>query len=250
MPGDTAAREFRAKHGLGTEPVHDLRNLIAQIAELRLIEKVLVEDIDGAYAYDRELQRGFILLNAKRHWTRRRFTMAHELGHHVLGHQERVDKNVLDLYDPAEVEANAFAAELLMPATAIQESPRVHGMEEVAELAGHFSVSGRAMIVRLAALRVIDTTLRQKLQTEYDPAFVRGFFQTNVPDRIDIAGTALPRDFVEAVLKRYVAGRVSREGVIEALDITEADAEELLPPIQQNTTIMERANSGLLRNSV
>ncbi|MDP9025604.1 MAG: ImmA/IrrE family metallo-endopeptidase [Candidatus Eremiobacteraeota bacterium] len=250
MAGDAAAREFRAEHALGTEPVHDLRALIAQIAELRLTEKVLVEDIDGAYAYDRALQRGFILLNAKRHWTRRRFTMAHELGHHVLGHQERVDKNVLDLYDPTEVEANAFAAELLMPATAIRESPRVHGMEEVAELAGHFSVSGSAMIVRLAALRVIDNTLRQKLEAEYDPVFVRGFFQADVPDRIDTSGTVLPRDFVDAVLKRYVAGRVSREAAIEALDITEADAEELLPPFQHNMTVMERANSGLPRSSV
>jgi Zn-dependent peptidase ImmA (M78 family) len=250
VAGEAAAREFRASHGLGTEPIHDLRNLIVQIGELRLIEKVLVEDIDGAYAYDRELQRGFILLNAKRQWTRRRFTMAHELGHHVLGHQERVDKNVLDLYDPTEVEANAFAAELLLPATAIQESPRVHGMEEVAELAGHFSVSGRAMIVRLAALRVIDAKLRHKLEAEYDPAFVRDFFQTDVPDRLDVSSTSLPRDFVDAVIQRYEAGRVSREAAIEALDITEADAEELLPSKPQNTAIVERANSGLPRSSV
>jgi Zn-dependent peptidase ImmA (M78 family) len=70
--------------------------------------------------------KSLIVVNFKDSESRKRFTMAHELGHHFLHHSQDVfvDRtNSLSVhyrkkqhaYDKHEVEANVFAAELLMP---------------------------------------------------------------------------------------------------------------------------------------
>src|SRR3712207_7408724 len=57
--------------------------------------------------------------NGREATTRQRFTLAHELGHVRCGHAPAVDVDTIaDLAnrtDPLEVQANAFAAELLLP---------------------------------------------------------------------------------------------------------------------------------------
>lgn len=61
-----------------------------------------------------------ILINDQRDLHMQRFTAAHELGHFVLEHEGSLDREVrlpghTSGRDPKEVEADAFAAELLMP---------------------------------------------------------------------------------------------------------------------------------------
>ncbi|MBQ7524494.1 MAG: ImmA/IrrE family metallo-endopeptidase, partial [Alphaproteobacteria bacterium] len=63
-----------------------------------------------------------MLLNPKENARRRIFTLAHEIGHIVLGHRDGGDRMVdtrSDLVFPLkrtkEYEANEFAGELLMP---------------------------------------------------------------------------------------------------------------------------------------
>jgi len=105
--------------------------------------------------------------------TRQRFTIAHELGHHVLhGNRELfVDKNYIVHFrdgnssggvDPLEVEANHFAAELLMPSERVQElfKKRPFDMDDTRELrklATIFGVSGPAMTARLSSLGLFVT---------------------------------------------------------------------------------------------
>ncbi|MPZ20581.1 MAG: ImmA/IrrE family metallo-endopeptidase [Luteitalea sp.] len=106
--------------------------------------------------------------------SRRNFTVAHEIGHHVLGHQfhagehVHVDKgNYISQRgprsstgaDPREVEANQFAAALLMPSWLVQEEAERLGSppldSDVAEMARHFKVSEQAMTIRLTSLRLL-----------------------------------------------------------------------------------------------
>ena len=86
---------------------------------------------------------------------RRRFTLAHELGHWVCQVQEGKTAPVycrpVDVTEAAdralEREANVFAAELLMPEELVREEwPR---SATTAELAGWFGVSAEAMQWRL-----------------------------------------------------------------------------------------------------
>jgi Zn-dependent peptidase ImmA (M78 family) len=107
-------------------------------------------------------------VNANHHPNRQRFTIAHELGH-VLLHRSRLDAAVLidknknfiprdaisaEGTDPVEVEANAFASELLMPVKLVRqvlsESTRdLHDDEYLIALAKRFRVSLAAFQFRL-----------------------------------------------------------------------------------------------------
>jgi Zn-dependent peptidase ImmA (M78 family) len=101
--------------------------------------------------------------------TRQRFTIAHELAHFVL-HEERleskvhVDKGVLrrdtlasEGTDAVEIEANNFAAELLMPKAVLTETLGgknfdLEDEEAIASVAKKFKVSPVALQYRLQQL--------------------------------------------------------------------------------------------------
>ncbi|MFC0268024.1 ImmA/IrrE family metallo-endopeptidase [Kushneria aurantia] len=94
---------------------------------------------------------------ADEHQNRRRFTMAHELGHVLMGHvqpgvEPRRDTNFNAYGDPLETGANAFAAELLMPEAEIRR--HAHSATDVRHLAGIFGVSTSAISNRLKNLGI------------------------------------------------------------------------------------------------
>jgi hypothetical protein len=88
---------------------------------------------------------------------RRRFVVAHELGHHLL-HPSRVAfcaEGDLVRYEPGngETEANAFAAELLMPRRLFEpDCDAVPSLERVALLAQKFGATLTATAIRFVEL--------------------------------------------------------------------------------------------------
>lgn len=90
---------------------------------------------------------------------RQRFTIAHELGHHALGHGTRFRDTTsnFNVYyrDPVEVEANAFAAALLMPSRYVWSEFNAGRANDVARLADTFGVSQVAMLYRLKNLGIV-----------------------------------------------------------------------------------------------
>jgi transcriptional regulator with XRE-family HTH domain len=94
------------------------------------------------------------------HPARRRFTLAHELGHHLLRHSAAFSVDFADAggaqgNSPTynwrhERAANEFAANLLMPAALVRKARKKR--TGVADLAEHFQVSKAAMGHRLTAL--------------------------------------------------------------------------------------------------
>ena len=110
-------------------------------------------------------------INALHHPNRQRFTIAHECGHLVL-HRDQVTREVhvdkafpmlmrdavsAASVDPMEIEANLFAAELLMPEFLLAEalgeaSFDIDDATTVSDLAKRFRVSLSAMQFRLGNL--------------------------------------------------------------------------------------------------
>lgn len=87
--------------------------------------------------------------------TRQRFTVSHELGHlmlHPLGKVFR-DESLGKGRSKAEVQANRFAARLLMPAHMVRAALALSPTLD--ELAALFGVSKDAMAARLEALGVV-----------------------------------------------------------------------------------------------
>jgi Zn-dependent peptidase ImmA (M78 family) len=91
--------------------------------------------------------------NDDKHIHRKRFTVAHELGHMLLGHTNTNSSHEFDVYDgegfdPKEVEANQFAAELLIPLLLVKKEIE-SGTTDIEELARIFWVSKEAMFRKI-----------------------------------------------------------------------------------------------------
>jgi Zn-dependent peptidase ImmA (M78 family) len=82
-----------------------------------------------------------IEVNSGRHLHAQRFTIAHELGHHVMGHDSC---GSVDLH---ERQANVFAAELLIPLSFLRGA--LKELRWLGELSQLFLVSKEAMQYKL-----------------------------------------------------------------------------------------------------
>lgn len=154
-------------------------NLLKQAVDL----DALAEALDISVKYQ-SLQDGFsafllikdgkptAFVNSDHHPNRRRFSLAHEIGHFVLHHRQAkqdhlfLDKS-LTLYTrkdhhtsenyKMEREANEFAASLLMPQELIEKYVAKHELNiedefDVSRLALAFGVSEQALQIRLSHL--------------------------------------------------------------------------------------------------
>jgi Zn-dependent peptidase ImmA (M78 family) len=152
-----AARAARAV--LGAKVDAPLPDVLALVEEGHGVPVgVLALDAGIAGAYLPRARGALILLNGSDPVQRLRFTLAHELGHHVLEHERSVDTHAV-LRRPVraiEVQANAFAAELLVPVAAVlawraARADAPVGLDAVVELAADFGISAPAALFRLQA---------------------------------------------------------------------------------------------------
>lgn len=121
------------------------------------------DELSGAL-YRNDGNGPVIGVNARHHPNRQRFTVAHEIGHLLL-HDEPVfvdrvfrrDQVSSEAVDPLEIEANGFAAALLMPKEFVLRHTNGKAplrSDAVERLAVHFEVSPQAMTFRLERLNV------------------------------------------------------------------------------------------------
>lgn len=159
-----AAREALERAGATRLPI-DVRR-VAEIHGIDVREEANGGEISGFLL--RKDGKSIIGVNNSHSPNRRRFTIAHELGHYFLHQFEglHLDKTFhrsglssLGI-STEEIEANAFAAELLMPDHLVRKA--VAGFEGdlisdsgIEQLAESFQVSSQAMSIRLANLGFI-----------------------------------------------------------------------------------------------
>lgn len=156
---EDAARSVRREWTLGNDPIPNL----AELLEERGV-KVLslnLDSIDGLAAQVRRRGREPVRIIVVRHdtWSeRKRFTLAHELGHHLLDLAPGV---------PVEKAANRFASALLMPADAIRAEVGAHrssiSLGELVNLKIRFRVSVQALAYRCKDLGIINAATFSEL---------------------------------------------------------------------------------------
>ncbi|MGO3518562.1 MAG: ImmA/IrrE family metallo-endopeptidase [Acetobacter cibinongensis] len=135
--------------------------VIAKEAGIKLEEKTrdTLGDVSGWYKPASNGQPATIEVNVSEPANRIRFTLAHELGHHFLGHEAspRDTTKQFNIYnwDPIEVAANKYAAQLLMPASYVRAAVINKSMTSLNALAKAFGVSTVAMKIRLQELGYI-----------------------------------------------------------------------------------------------
>lgn len=93
-----------------------------QIAE-HLGVDVMFRDISSMEGMYAKTPRPTVLVSSLRPAGRQAFTVGHELGHHVFGHGEHISELIAESstarFTPEERLADAFAASILMPKTAV-----------------------------------------------------------------------------------------------------------------------------------
>ncbi|WP_237673676.1 ImmA/IrrE family metallo-endopeptidase [Vreelandella profundi] len=147
---------------LPVEPINLARYLLVTKGnEKRNVSMVGRSDItfSGQASYDKERGRYICDYNKSEVNSRQRFTQAHELGHVVLGHvrngssPKRDNNFAVRTNDKEEIEANQFAAELLMPEEYVRTA--VKREFNINKLASLFDVSTTAMHYRLKNLGLL-----------------------------------------------------------------------------------------------
>lgn len=118
----------------------------------------LPSDVSGMIKKDGKSDSGYsIYVNGNHSDTRKRFTIAHEIGHFLL-HRELIGDGIVEdamlratgLTNSVERQANAFAADFLMPWELLEkESEKLKSIEELAAL---FEVSKDAMSYRVLGI--------------------------------------------------------------------------------------------------
>ena len=150
----------------------DVAGIATQLG-LEVLYIDLGEDISGALITGPQGSR--IAIRKSDPPQRQRFSIAHEMAHHCLRHQfepgehVHVDRGHLISHrsqrsstgiDSKEIEANQFAACLLMPSRLLRERVTALNKEQlydshVTALAKEFHVSEQAMTIRLTSLRLL-----------------------------------------------------------------------------------------------
>jgi predicted transcriptional regulator len=165
------AQELLAAHNVRRAPV-DVEGIASNYATI--VAQPLDDEVSAVLA-PLDGRRWLILVNASHSDRRRRFSIAHELGHLLLHnftapHADRAfrfrdarssEGSVLE-----EIQANQFAAELLMPRDMIlkatshisfDHAPQDEGSDKefektIGDLSERFRVSRQAMTIRLSTL--------------------------------------------------------------------------------------------------
>jgi Zn-dependent peptidase ImmA (M78 family) len=159
----------RVLHQFGYSTPVDVRGIANELG-IEICERILDPGVSGTLVIAHG--QALIAVNCADAEVRQRFTIAHEIGHYLLhGKSDRVFIDSATVFHRDEVaskgtrlqeiEANGFAAELLMPEDALKAEVRESGVhphleeELISQLACRFQVSQIALLIRLTKLGLI-----------------------------------------------------------------------------------------------
>lgn len=158
---EAAAAAVRHHLDLGDAPLPGMADIAARLG---LHVQVVDCDVDGA-SMTPTPGLGAAVIGGRAPAGRRRFTCAHEIGHHVLGDEYSPAGSVGDSRDDREHRIDAFAAALLLPPSVRTATTR----EEMIDLAGRYRVSWTLAVTACGRPSVGDgPTLAEFIQAGMD----------------------------------------------------------------------------------
>jgi hypothetical protein len=215
--GAKRAREARAALGLGpAEPVGCVLTRVERDLGIPVVIAVLPEGIAGCCW--RDGGRTVLWVNGTQAAVRQRFTLGHELGHVRCGHDERMAVDTFATLagrttDAREIQANAFAAELLAPADGVRAM--VDGeptLEGVVLIAARYGISAIAALYRLNTLgltrrpetlkREIEDGLHDAIRERLDSEPLADAIAALDPDALPRLSPALAGSALAAIVAR------------------------------------------------
>ena len=214
---EEAASEVRAHLGLEAGPAINLAAVAESLGVFAYSLELEASAADGAYVAISD-RLGVALLNGTQASARRRFTLAHEIGHHVFQDAYAVD---LEATGRSETERliDAFAIHLLLPRHTLERRWReLGGGDEPRSAAivigAEYRLSWTALCGHLVNLGLVERPQGDVMRD----ALPRGweFAELGVHIVEELAAPMVPRSIVRAALRGY---RTHRLGVGRTLEL-------------------------------
>lgn len=118
-------------------------------------------------------EKSIIFYDDKKPMNHVKFSILHELGHFINGHNFLLKDS--ETYSKYEVETNYFAAQLLMPEQVLREIQQ-RGTRITHEfLQEHFEVSWQAADKRITTLAKTNAEWRSRMEREFDDIILRKY---------------------------------------------------------------------------
>lgn len=118
-----------------------------------------------------------IFYNETKPSTHSKFSILHELFHYESNHDLNAGEKNTELYNKQEVEANFFAAEMLMPEPVIKELEKRGKKMDAKEIQKVFGTSAKAAEIRFKTLKSYPSFLRSNEEKEFDEYLVKFTFK-------------------------------------------------------------------------
>lgn len=212
---EAAAERMRVEWGLGVGPIGNLAKLIESRGVFVGHLPVTTGRVN-AFSYWCG-DRPFIITGAEETTAvRRRFDLAHELGHLVLhqgiGEEELEDKNTLD---QIESEANRFAGAFLLPRGSYPNEVFSTRLDAFVELKARWKVAVAAQIYRCSDLGIFSE--RQILNLRKQLSFKK--WRTKEP-LDDVLPVEQPQMIARAALMAVEAGATDPHTILNSLNLS------------------------------
>ena len=210
------ANELREKWRLGIDPIPNMTELLEEKG-IKVLLADLPEKVDGLTCFVKRSQRGdapVIVVNQIKTLERRRFTMAHELGHRVIAADSEGDLEKL---------CQRFAGAFLVPKdhllNEVGKGRSAFGVSEIMELKRLYGVSAGALLMRLGQVGTLDrSSVEYAFRTFANP------WRTQEPDPLPAAAEQ-PRRFERLVYRAAAEDMISLPKAVELLRVPLVEVE-------------------------
>ena len=215
---ERGARDARGLMGVSDGPLLDLQSMVERLGLLAFSIDLGPSIIDGGYV--RVSGAGVALVNGTADPGRRRFTLAHELGHHLLADEYTPDFGLASTRSEREALINAFAIHFLMPRSAVTrrweqlaDEPDVR--RRLIVIAAEYRVSWTAALTQASTLRLI--TREQFAVLEVSRPTPADYFELGIRFEAELVPVALPPAYSKAVIRSYRRGVIALDRAVELL---------------------------------
>ena len=241
---EKAAENVRDECGVTDYGFHNIFEAAEKIG-YRVIRYPVDSNSLLGFALYRDSDR-IVFSNSSQVLSREIFSIAHEIGHHKLHISEQENAVIKDddffERNECEVEANYFAACLLMPQDKVEKYIRfeLNGKSvsrwnglDIARFQIAFNVSYDMTLIRLKALNIIDESIVERLKidkVENTATKLLAAINGN-SDLCKPAGVKkVPAEYLEWVISNYNDNLIPKESLETALNYVDLDANDFENP--------------------
>jgi Zn-dependent peptidase ImmA (M78 family)/DNA-binding XRE family transcriptional regulator len=224
---ERAAERVRAAVRPDSGPLLGLGEVGEQLGVLSFALALGDRSGDGAYVSIGEF--GIAVINGNTEAGRRRFTLAHEIGHHVFADEYSTDLSVADVGSETERRINGFAVHLLLPRGSLTQRWRAltgEPREKAIRLGVEYRVSWSALCSQLRNFELVSEGEHRALLAQ--PPTRADYLELGVGFVEELHPPFVPPSFARAVLGGYRSGKLGANRTIDLLwgSITKQDLPE------------------------